>query len=302
MCYVSSARMRGTHDPPRVDRVAAVAARSDEVERALDELHRRGQARWPELALEREALARFVARHAGEAQALAGMHAEDMYLACACVERVRGAVKTFEAQFAPTVEAALRRLGLTPAQRDEVRQTLWEKLFVAPPAGAPKIADYAGRGPLGGWVRVAAIRTAQNALRKDRQERLVPAGESGGEALPDRRDPEEDFLKSHYRGAVRRALTDALGDLSPDERNVLRLALLDGLGIDRIAAVYGVHRATAARWIARGREALLRRTQALLEQRCGIGPGEVDEILGLVRSQMDVSPRSLFSKASEGTG
>ena len=49
---------------------------------------------------------------------------------------------------------------------DDVKQELREKLLVA--SGAlPRIADYLGEGPLTGWVRVSATRTALNLLRRD---------------------------------------------------------------------------------------------------------------------------------------
>ena len=40
--------------------------------------------------------------------------------------------------------------------------------------------------------------------------------------------------------------------------------LLDGLGIDQLASLHKIHRATAARWLTRVREELARRTRALL--------------------------------------
>ncbi len=79
---------------------------------------------------------------------------------------------------------------------------------------------------------------------------------------------------------------------------MLRLYFLDGLSIDRIAAVYAVHRATAARWVARGREALLRGTQEVLGQRFRLDQAEVESLVGIVRSQLDVTLSSLFRAAS----
>ena len=107
-------------------------------------------------------------------------------------------------------------------------------------------------------------------------------------------DPELAFLKSHYRDEVHRALKDALAGLDADERNVLRLHFLDGLSTERIAVVYGVHRATVARWVSRGREALLRGTHQLLTERLRIGRGEVESLIGIVQSQLGLSLSSIF--------
>ena len=40
---------------------------------------------------------------------------------------------------------------------DEVKQGLRERLLVGPP---PRIAEYSGSGPLGGWLRVVSVRLA----------------------------------------------------------------------------------------------------------------------------------------------
>lgn len=120
-------------------------------------------------------------------------------------------------------------------------------------------------------------------------------GEDVDEGAPDSApDPELAFLKSHYRDAVSQALKDVIAGLPADERNVLRLYFMDGLSVDKIATVYVVHRATAARWVARGREALLKGTQELLEQRLRIDTSEVESLVGIVRSQLDLNVSSLF--------
>jgi RNA polymerase sigma-70 factor, ECF subfamily len=281
----------------RPHREAAGLRGGAETDEALARLFEAGRRAWPTLALAEGPFVHHVARHLPDGDTprahLDALHAADLYLACACGERLRGSVEAFHAAHGAALDAALRGLGLPPAQRDELCQALFEKLFVGRPGAPPKIVDYAGRGPLGAWVRVAAIRAARNALRQARHDRL-------GLAAPDAPppsgapDPELAFLKHHYRDEVQRALKAALADLALDERNVLRLAFLDGLGIDHIASAYGVHRATAARWLARGREALLSRTHALLGRRLRATPAEIEGIVALVRSQLDLTLESLF--------
>lgn len=263
-------------------------------EDATSEAYAQGRAAWPGLALDPVAFARHVARHAAGLEALVALHAADFFLASACHLRVPGAAAAIEARHGAEVEAVLRSRNVPPAHRDDLRQRMWEKLLVGRPDAPPKIGAYAGRGPLAGWLRVAATRMALNFLASARKDRLVPEPELDEARHPATQDPELSFLKSQYRETVEQALRDALAGLDTDARNVLRLYFLDRLGIDRIAAVYGIHRATAARWVMRGREALLRGTQALLERQLGVAPAEVESILGLVRSQLDVSIDGLF--------
>ncbi|MDC0716700.1 sigma-70 family RNA polymerase sigma factor [Nannocystis bainbridge] len=256
-------------------------------------LYAEGRAAWPGLDLARADFVAHLDRHAGACE-LAALHAADFYLACACHRRLAGASAAIQARHGGELEAVLRSRNVPPAHRDDLRQALWEKLLVGRPDAPAKIGDYAGRGPLGGWLRVAAVRMALNFREQARTDRLVPAAELVEAHHPASPDPELSFLKSQYRREVEQALRDALAGLETDERNVLRLYFLDRLSIDRIAAVYGIHRATAARWVTRGREALLRGTQALLERQLKVERAEVDSILGLVRSQLELSMSGLF--------
>lgn len=276
----------------------------DAVEAALRRALDDGRRAWPQLAVPVAAFVQHLARQLPDPAApepqLAELHAGDLYLACACIERLDGAIEAFVHRHELDIEVALRTRRVPQQAQDELRQEILDKLLVGRPERPPKIRDYAGRGPLGGWVRVAAVRAALNFLARQRGERGAPAAppssDPAGAAAPGHAaaDPEQLFLKSRYRDEVARALKDALAGLPADARNVLRLYFLDGLSIDRIAAVYGVHRATAARWVHHGREALRRRTQALLGRRLHIERAEVDSVVGLVRSQLDLTISSLF--------
>lgn len=72
---------------------------------------------------------------------------------------------------------------------------------------------------------------------------------------------------------------------------MLRYNVLKGLNIAEIGAIYQVHRATVARWIAHARELLLQSTRERLTQRLHAADHELDSILRLIESQMDVSLR-----------
>jgi len=268
------------------------------LEMAAQELCDEGRAAWPELALPSSAffdhITRLAAEQSDPAAHLASLRAADLYLACACKERIPGAIEALQARYEADVDAAIRSRKVPSADRRELRQMIWEKLLVGRPGSPPKIGDYAGRGPLGGWLRVAAVRAALNFLERAKSDRLVIGEDLDDVQHPSTPDPELAFLKSHYRDEVQRALKDALAGLETDERNVLRLYVIDGLSIDRIAAVYGVHRATAARWVTRGRDALMRGTRELLGQRLRIDEAEVESILAVVRSQIDLTLSTLF--------
>jgi RNA polymerase sigma-70 factor (ECF subfamily) len=110
----------------------------------------------------------------------------------------------------------------------------------------------------------------------------VPAGAA---------DPELDYLKTRCKDDFREAFVHALGSLTTDERNALRLHHLDGLTLDETAAVCQVGRATAARWLANARARILRETERRLTARLALEGRDVDSMLRLVQSQLDVSIR-----------
>ena len=126
---------------------------------------------------------------------------------------------------------------------------------MAPPGARPRIGEYAGRGPLQAWVRVAAVRAALDLLR-------AGGARGGGEVEPedlaaDVVSPEVDYVKERYRPQFKAAFQDALRALDSEQRNVLRLHVVEGLNIDEIGALFKVHRSTVARWIAAARQQVL---------------------------------------------
>lgn len=272
-------------------------ARTKELQAALQRALSQGRAAWPDVALVDErfvehALQKLGATLAGEAAeaAVLGLHAADLYLACACLHGVPRALQRFEERFLPEVAAFVAHIDSTETFADELRQVLREHLLVGrADGGAPKIVEYTGRGPLGGWLRVVAVRQALN-LRRGRKEAHAD-GDEGGEdgmrsAAP---DPEVDYLKLRYGQEFRAAFGATLAALPTDERNVLRLHYLDGLSLDQVAALYKVHRATAVRWIARARQTIMEQTLKRLTGRLQVPPDELRSLLGVVQSQLDVS-------------
>ena len=70
---------------------------------------------------------------------------------------------------------------------------------------------------------------------------------------------------------------------------MLRYHLIDRLNIDQIAAIHDVHRATAARWLVRIRAQLEERTREELRRALGVSGAELDSIIRLIQSQLDLS-------------
>lgn len=249
------------------------------------------RAAWPAVHLED---ARFV-RHLAErtpagsspTEALAAIRTDDLYLACACAASDPAALRAFDGAFARDLRAALAALRLSAAEIDDLAQTLRARFFVGLDGTRPKILDYAGRGRLRGWVRAAATRTGLNHLDARRPE--VPLEGGLFDHVPSSGDPELDHLKRRYRAEFRRAFEEALAALTPREQMLLAQSFVDELGIDQIGRIHGVHRATAARWVVKAREALLARTRANLRALLDVDRFQIDSIMRLIASQLDAS-------------
>jgi RNA polymerase sigma-70 factor (ECF subfamily) len=251
------------------------------------------RAAWPEIDLPDEA---FVA-HVGArlpaddtaSHTLANVHAADLWLALACARGDARALRAFEDRYGREIPAALSRMRAKEERIDEVKQHVMEKLFVAREGALPKIADYSGRGPLVAWLRAVVVHAAVSIERKDRLEPR-PAGDDDEPLADDAAvDPELDRIRARYAPAFKEAFHESLARLTSQERNVLRLHIVDGLNIGQIGQAYGVHRATVGRWIAAAREKLIGGTEEALRAKFGANEAEVRSLTRLCRSHVDLS-------------
>jgi RNA polymerase sigma-70 factor (ECF subfamily) len=255
----------------------------------------RARAAHPQLGVDDVELMRFAgARIAADdpGAELDKRNVEDLYLACACARGDRIALTTLEDVTLPIVMRGLARIAPSDDARGELIQMLREQMLVAR-EGAPGIAGYDGRAPLAIWLRVCAARLGmRHVAREQRNESLED--EHLDQLAPGVPDPELAYLQQHYGAQFRAAFRDAVASLPPRERNLLRHAVIDGLGIDQIAAIYHVHRATAARQLKQTRTALVATTRERMRIALGIGETELDSIFRVLVSMADVTLREIL--------
>ncbi|MCW5808892.1 MAG: transcriptional regulator, partial [Deltaproteobacteria bacterium] len=167
----------------------------------------------------------------------------------------------------------------------ELTQRLRARILV-PDGGPARIATYSGRGSLGGWIRVAAVRLARDIVRGPEGRRAAELREDLEPAVV---DPELGYLKQAYGDAVSRAVQDALGGLDGEARALLKMHYVDGLTIDQVGVAFGKSRATSARMLAAARATLLRDIRERLVGTVGVRVEEADSLLAFVRSRLDLS-------------
>ena len=257
----------------------------------------RAAAAWPQLQLDPTAFAAYLATH--DAADRSGDALAELYLAHGCCQGDPTALALFDAHYLDAVPAALAHMRLAPDSVDEVRQVVRSKLLVAPAGERPKLDHYAGQGRLKGLIKVMAVREAISRLRRDAK--VEPGGHDLLADLPSPDlDPELYVMKERYRVAFKRAFEETVSGLSSRDRNMLRLHLFGGLTVEQIGDIYGVHRATATRWMTKLRLDLLRGTRTLLQERIGASPDELESVMRLIESRLDASIERVLQQSDEG--
>lgn len=279
---------------------SSLRARAPEIEAALEESLRGGEAAAPDVTADAALFGRQLARSvvstsaATVVDALGALAVADLYVACACGQGDARALAWIERAIMSKARAYVGHIDSSPAFVDEVVQQLREKLFVATER-PPGVLEYRGRGSLESWVRIAAVRLALNLKRSDKRANVGASRDSDAtEVAAPGPDPELQMVRALHREHFRDAFHATLGELSSDERAVLRMHYLDGLTIDEICLGYRVHRSTVARWIERARQRVLSETLRRMKASRAADSREVDSTMRFFESQFDVTVQGLL--------
>lgn len=247
------------------------------------------RAAWPDVTVDEAPLATFVSERLLEgelAAVLTAAPAADLVIAWACAAGQATAHTAFDSVLSE-VDAAGTATRATSDIVDDVKQVLRVQLLIGKDGKPPGIAGYRGRGSLRGWLRITATR--ELIRHKAKRAKDAPLTNSLESILVTTIDPSLDALKAEYRGEFAVALREAIADLGAEDRTLLRQHIVDGLSIDDVGAAFGVHRATAARWLVRARTALVEATQRRLAARLALPVEQIESVIRLVSSQLDAS-------------
>ncbi|HEY0483716.1 MAG TPA: hypothetical protein VGD37_39630 [Kofleriaceae bacterium] len=255
------------------------------------------RAVWPAIELADERFVAYLAERVPEdtvpAAALRALHVSDLYLACACVHGDPAALAAFDDHCLSVVDRALARLGLDADAIGEVKQRLRWTLLVAD-GRPPRLVGFAGRGALRSWVRVLAVREAWDVLRAARGH--LAADDCVLDVASPGATPELEYLERAYGPEVERAFRAAILTLPARDRTLLRRHFLDSVHINELGRLYRVHRATIRRWLERARDHVLAATRAHLREHLDVPRAELDSILRLVPSQVELDLRPLLAR------
>jgi len=249
------------------------------------------QGRYPDVVVDPTIFARYLADRLrpdrSPSDAIATMHVSDLYLACACVLGNRAAIAHLDRDFFSKIGSYVAARSVSRDLAQEVAQQLRMKLLMRGNDGNLGIESYQGRGALGAWLRLAAVRRARDAMRAAR--RQLPPGPDGPPVCVPRGDAELTYLRRRYRPQLRAAFETVLSALPAKDRNVLRWHFFDGLSTNAIGKLVHVDGSTIRRTLARLRAQIIEETHRRLAETLDASPSELRSLLTLLRSEVDVS-------------
>lgn len=246
-----------------------------------------GRRAWPAIAIAPETFVRHLAHHA-DAEALADVHGDDLYLAAACLAGDAAAIAAFDAELLSRVPAIVRRIAKTPAAVDEARPARSRR-------GPHRVRGRAAARPVLGPRAAARLGTHRRA--QQRADGGAPAARDRPpeprprptRARRDQRASRPSLAKQRHGPQFQQALDGAIATLTPRERNLVRAYYVDEMSVDRLGVRFRVHRATAARWLQTAREKLLDETRRRLGELVDVTPSEFQSLALAIKSQLSIS-------------
>jgi RNA polymerase sigma-70 factor, ECF subfamily len=274
----------------------AVPSDATEIEALLRRAWEDGRGSWPRVDLHADVFVRYLAQRLPEKsvdvpleRVLARLILTDLYLACACVHKVPGALEALERHYLERLPASLGFLKLSAATLDDVCQTVRIHLLVGTAGSGPQLGEYKGVGTLPSWMRVIAARMAYKQgtpVREMPTENVLAVIESLPVPGP---DVELELIKRRYRSQFRQAVREAFATLSSEQRQLLWLHFIDRMPTTKMGPLFGVDQSTVSRKIKSARRAVYEETKRLLQERLGLSSHEFKSLLKVIDSQLDLS-------------
>ncbi|RJS13580.1 transcriptional regulator [Corallococcus sp. H22C18031201] len=226
------------------------------------------------------------------ALALERLHARDLALALACATRLPGADARFEVEVLQRMRVPLSRIHPSPAFADEVLQTLRANLLMPRAEEPPRLLGYAGVGSLVQWVNMVGVRLAlrlrkaQGAASQVDAEVLAACPAPGGLELS--------VIREDARAHVRAAFVNAVASLDDEDRELLRLHFVERLSLEKMGALYDLHKSTLSRRLSGVQETLEKRTRRLLSERLALREAELESLVRTLHGRLDLSLSGLL--------
>jgi RNA polymerase sigma-70 factor (ECF subfamily) len=221
--------------------------------------------------------------------ALEKCHAADVYLAIAASRGDSNAIRIMEKTcIRDAVRSAARKTSATADQLNEVIQRTCRLMLVDEPPRVAACRNFNGSSTLRRYLTIVATRELVRIIKRARESEPLEEHQLITSLVP-ASDPVIMMLRHRHRDDVDASFRVALGKLSDRASALLRFKLVRHWSIGQIASFYGKSIPTTHRWIAEARDELAGHVRAEVARRLNIPIVEVDSIVRLVQSQIDLS-------------
>jgi RNA polymerase sigma-70 factor, ECF subfamily len=287
----------------------------------IREAYERCQLRYPTIRLDFELFLSRIQEIVGEVTAatvstavtdchswllvFSGLHHEDLFLALACVQGDRVAWECFAESFLPLMRRSAGGACRSVEEREDLAQEIMTGLMAgAETEQATKLAGYNGRGSLAGWLRVTVAHAAIDRLRRaKRQISLEEMLERGREPTPvgngAPHDREEEKLDSRWGTVLAELLAQEIERLAPRDRLLLGLYYLHGVPLKTIGRQFGVHEATASRWLETLRRNIRKQVEKQLRKKYRMSSRDLRSVWRWASEEGAPSLEGLLVQSSE---
>ncbi len=230
-----------------------------------------------------------------QVDALQTLRTTDLYLVCACLAGDRAALWEFDTKLLPRATGLIEGLGDRDFQAEALQLARQRLLLDSNPGGA-RLREYEGRGALITWLRTVVYREALMLRREGVP--ATPIEDEQTQLIDPAWSAELHYVRHVHRHEFARAFAETLATLDRTERSVLRLHTVEHLTIDRIAVIYGTHRATVSRWLSGARQKLNDGIERLLRERLKLSPDELEQLLTSLQENLGVSLGRLLDEGA----
>jgi RNA polymerase sigma-70 factor len=210
-------------------------------------------------------------------EAFAQIHHEDLFLAAACSCDDRVAWEHFADDYLPVLRRFASQACGNSGEGEDLAQEIAAKLL----SEKHRLAGYNGRGSLAGWLRAAVSHAAVDRFRRMRRQASLEELQEGGmqpaSVNHEERDEEED-LDSRWGAVISRIANEKMSRLSARDRLLLSLYYLRGVPLKIIGRQFGIHEATASRWLERLRRGIRKQVERELRRKHGLHVSEIQSL------------------------
>lgn len=239
------------------------------------------------------------------------MQADDLCLIIACERGDEKAWNDLVERFSTTVRSAARSATSNEDAAEDLAQSIWAELYGLRDrkdgTHGSKLAYYSGKGSLAGWLRAVVAQLAVDSYRKqarlvqtdedvdlDRLARETPISDLQSAVAAAGQNPEQAISNRFAETDMKNALSEAIKELSADDRLLVKLYYFDNLRLHEAGKVLGVHEATASRRLTRVHTELRKRVGEILMSERGWTKAETERSFSEVAQHLETDVESLI--------